>query len=97
MSIPSYMKTASPTNIFTGKVIMHPETLEISNIFSAHDHYPTVTFIYHPSKLPRQILEEKDWKKSPQKIFDELNAGPLKGSETMGTTLISSRDDIPAR
>ena len=95
---PLYMKTASPKKIFTGKVVMHPETLEISQIFSTTDHSPTVAFIYHPSKLTRQILEEeKGWKKLPPKIFDESNAGPLYGSETMGATLISSRDDIPIR
>lgn len=94
---PLYMKTASPNNIFTGKIVLHPETLEISKLFSSKTHNPTVAFIYHPSRLPRQNLEEKDWKKLPTKIFDESNAGPLTGSETMGATLISSRDDIPPR
>ena len=94
---PLYMKTASPIKIFTGKVVMHPETLEISKIFSTTTHSPTVAFIYHPSRLPRQILEGKEWKKLPRKVFDESNAGPLTGSETMGATLISSRDDIPPR
>ena len=94
---PLYMKTASPIKIFTGKVVMHPETLEISKIFSITTHSPTVAFIYHPSRLPRQILEGKEWKKLPRKVFDESNAGPLTGSETMGATLISSRDDIPPR
>lgn len=91
------MKTASPKAIFTGKVVMHPETLEIAKIFSTANHNPTVAFIYHPSKLPRKIIEEKNWKKLPHKIFDESNSGPLKGKETMGATLISSRDDIPLR
>ena len=31
---PLYMKTASPIEIFTGKVVRHPETIEISRIFS---------------------------------------------------------------
>ena len=94
---PLYMKTASPTEIFTGKVVRHPETIEISRIFSTEEHIPTVAFVYHPSRLPRQNLEDKDWKKLPIKIIDETTGGPLKGSETMGATLISSRKDIPPR
>ena len=94
---PLYMKTAAPKNIFTGKIVLHPETLEISKLFSSKNHNPTVAFIYHPSRLPRQNLEEKNWKELPTKIFDESNSGPLNGSETMGATLISSRDDIPPR
>ena len=94
---PLYMKTASPSNIFTGKVVSHPETIEISKVFSNENHIPTVAFVYHPSRLPRQDLEQKGWENLPQKVFDESNAGPLSGSETMGATLISSRDDIPPR
>ena len=94
---PLYMKTASPSNIFTGKVVSHPETIEISKVFSNENHIPTVAFVYHPSRLPRQDLEQKGWENLPQKVFDESNAGPLFGSETMGATLISSRDDIPPR
>ena len=94
---PLYMKTASPSKIFTGKVVRHPETIEISNLFSNENHTPTVAFVYHPSRLPRQDLEQKGWEKLPPKIFDESNAGPLSGSETMGNTLISSREDIPPR
>ena len=94
---PLYMKTACPTQIFTGKVVRHPETLEISRIFSTDEHMPTVAFVYHPSRLPRQDLENKDWKKLPTIIMDETTGGPMKGSETMGATLISSRKDIPPR
>jgi homospermidine synthase len=94
---PLYMKTASPSKIFTGKVVRHPETIEISKVFSNENHIPTVAFVYHPSRLPRQDLEQKGWENLPQKVFDESNAGPLSGSETMGATLISSRDDIPPR
>ena len=94
---PVYMKTACPTQIFTGKVVRHPETMEISRIFSTDQHVPTVAFVYHPSRLPRQNLEDKDWKKLPTKIIDESTGGPLKGSETMGATLISSRKDIQPR
>ena len=94
---PLYMKTASPSKIFTGKLVRHPETIEISNLFSNENHIPTVAFVYHPSRLPRQDLEQKGWEKLPPKIFDESNAGPLSGSETMGITLISSREDIPPR
>ena len=94
---PLYMKTASPNKIFTGKVVMHPETEEISKIFSNEDHIPTVAFVYHPSRLPRQILENKDWRELPMIIMDESTGGPLSGSETMGATLISSRKDIMPR
>ena len=94
---PLYMKTASPNKIFTGKVVMHPETEEISKIFSNEEHIPTVAFVYHPSKLPRQNLENKDWRELPQIIMDESTGGPLSGSETMGATLISSRKDIMPR
>jgi len=94
---PLYMKTASPNKIFTGKVVMHPETIEISKIFSNEEHIPTVAFVYHPSRLPRQILENKDWKELPSIIMDESTGGPLSGSETMGATLISSRKDIMPR
>jgi homospermidine synthase len=94
---PVYMKTACPTQIFTGKVVRHPETMEISRIFSTDEHVPTVAFVYHPSRLPRQDVEDKNWKKLPSKIIDESTGGPLKGSETMGATLISSRKDIQPR
>ena len=94
---PLYMKTACPSKIFTGKIVRHPETIEISKIFSNENHIPTVAFVYHPSRLPRQDLEQKGWEKLPAKVFDESNAGPLSGSETMGATLISSRKDIPPR
>ena len=94
---PLYMKTASPNKIFTGKVVRHPETIEISKIFSNEDHIPTVAFVYHPSRLPRQILENKDWRELPMIIMDESTGGPLSGSETMGATLISSRKDIMPR
>ena len=94
---PLYMKTACPSKIFTGKIVRHPETIEISNIFSNDNHVPTVAFVYHPSRLPRQDLEQKGWEKLPPKVFDESNCGPLSGSETMGATLISSREDIPPR
>jgi len=94
---PLYMKTACPSKIFTGKIVRHPETIEISQIFSNENHVPTVAFVYHPSRLPRQDLEQKGWEKLPPKVFDESNSGPLSGSETMGATLISSREDIPPR
>ena len=94
---PLYMKTASPTQIFTGKIVRHPETIEISKLFSNENHIPTVAFVYHPSRLPRQDLEQKGWESLPEKVYTESNAGPLTGSETMGATLISSRDDIPPR
>ena len=94
---PLYMKTACPTQIFTGKVVRHPETIEISKLFSNENHIPTVAFVYHPSRLPRQDLEQKNWKDLPWKIIDESSGGPLSGSETMGATLISSRKDIPPR
>ena len=94
---PLYMKTACPTQIFTGKVVRHPETIEISKIFSSEKHIPTVAFVYHPSRLPRQALEQKNWQTLPTKIIDESSGGPLSGSETMGATLISSREDIPPR
>ena len=94
---PLYMKTACPTQIFTGKVVRHPETIEISKLFSNENHIPTVAFVYHPSRLPRQDLEQKNWKDLPWKIIDESSGGPLSGSETMGATLISSRKDISPR
>ena len=94
---PLYMKTACPTQIFTGKVVRHPETIEISKLFSNENHIPTVAFVYHPSRLPRQDLEQKNWKDLPWKIIDESSGGPLSGSETMGATLISSRKDILPR
>ena len=94
---PIYLKTASPDKIFTGKVVRHPETIEISKIFSNEGHVPTVAFVYHPSRLPRQNLENKNWKELPTIIIDESTGGPLSGSETMGATLISSRKDIMPR
>ena len=94
---PLYMKTASPDKIFTGKCVRHPETIEISKIFSNEEHIPTVAFVYHPSRLPRQNLENKNWKELPNIIMDESTGGPLSGSETMGATLISSRNDIMPR
>ena len=54
-------------------------------------------FVYHPSRLPRQNLENKNWKELPTIIIDESTGGPLSGSETMGATLISSRKDIMPR
>ena len=95
--VPFYMKTASPDKIFTGKIVRHPETIEISKIFSNEEHVPTVAFVYHPSRLPRQNLENKNWKELPTIVVDESTGGPLSGSETMGATLISSRKDIMPR
>ena len=95
--VPFYMKTASPDKIFTGKIVRHPETIEISKIFSNEEHVPTVAFVYRPSRLPRQNLENKNWKELPTIIIDESTGGPLSGSETMGATLISSRKDIMPR
>ena len=94
---PIYLKTASPFKIFTGKCVRHPETLEISKIFSNSTHVPTVAFVYHPSRLPRLDMEKEGWEKLPKAVIDEITGGPLKGSETMGATLISSRKDIPSR
>ena len=94
---PLYIKTASPDKIFTGKCVRHPETIEISKIFSNEEHIPTVAFVYHPSRLTRQNLENKNWKELPNIIMDESTGGPLSGSETMGATLISSRNDIMPR
>lgn len=94
---PLYMKTACPSEVFTGKVVRHPETIEISKIFSNENHVPTVAFVYHPSKLPRLNVMQKGWENLPGKVFDESNSGPLIGQETMGATLISSREDIPPR
>ena len=94
---PLYLKTASPFKIFTGKCVRHPETLEISKVFSNSTHVPTVAFVYHPSRLPRQDMEQEGWEKLPKAVIDEESSGPLKGSETMGATLISSRKDIPSR
>ena len=94
---PIYLKTASPFKIFTGKCVRHPETLEISKIFSNSTHVPTVAFVYHPSRLPRLNMEKEGWEKLPKAVIDEITGGPLKGSETMGATLISSRKDIPSR
>ena len=94
---PLYMKTACPSGLFTGKVVRHPETIEISKIFSTEEHIPTVAFVYHPSRLPRQNLENNDWEKLPCKLIDESTGGPLKGSETMGAMLISARKDINPR
>ena len=95
--VPFYMKTASPDKIFTGKVIRHPETIEISKIFSNEEHVPTVAFVYRPTRLTRQNLENKNWKELPTIVVDESTGGPLSGSETMGATLISSRKDIMPR
>ena len=50
---PPFMKTACPSKIFTGKIVRHPETIEISQIFSNEIHVPTFAFVYHPSRLPR--------------------------------------------
>ncbi len=94
---PLYMKTACPEEIFTGKLVCHPETLEISQIFSTKNHVPTCAFVYHPSRLTRQSVENEGWQNLPHLVFDEENSGPITGSETMGATLISSRKDIPPR
>ena len=94
---PIYLKTASPDKIFTGKVVRHPETIEISQIFSNEEHVPTVAFVYRPTRLTRQDLENKNWKELPTIVVDESTGGPLTGSETMGATLISSRKDIMPR
>jgi homospermidine synthase len=42
-------------------------------------------------------MEQNNWEKLPTKLFCELNASPLKGSETMGATLITARKDIKSR
>ena len=94
---PTYLFTASPKGKFTGRSVRHPETMEISYIFTNKNHVPTVSFVYHPSDISLKSLEPKDWEKLPTKLFTELNCNPLKGSETMGATLITSRKDIKSR
>ena len=37
------MKTNSPSNIFTGKIVRHPETIENSKVFSNENHVLTVS------------------------------------------------------
>ena len=56
-----------------------------------------VAFVYRPTRLTRQDLENKNWKELPTIVVDESTGGPLTGSETMGATLISSRKDIMPR
>ena len=86
--VPFYMKTASPDKIFTGKIVRHPETIEISQIFSNEEHVPTVAFVYHPSRLPRQNLENKNWKELPTIIIDESTGGPLSGRANSNPTTL---------
>ena len=94
---PTYLFTASPKGKFTGRSVRHPETMEISYIFSNENHVPTVSFVYHPSEISLISMEQNNWEKLPTKLFCELNASPLRGSETMGATLITARKDIKSR
>ena len=96
---PTHLKTACPSSVFIGRCVRHPETMEISKIFADNvsGHVPTVAFVYHPSRLPLETLKAPNWKELPEVIMSEMHGGPLSGSETMGATLISSREDIPPR
>ena len=71
---PLYIKTNSPSKIFTGKFVRHPETTEISKVFSNENHVLTVSFVYHPSRLPRKNLEQKDWENLSAKVFNGSNS-----------------------
>lgn len=91
------MKKITSYGIYTSRIIQHPEILEICKVFSSDTYLSIVGFIYNPSKVSRDRYWRKDPSTSPYKVFNERNAGPLKGSEIMGTTLIISRSDIPIR
>ena len=96
---PMHMHTANPNEVFTGRVVRHPETMEIADVFydRKSGHVPTVAFVYQPSPMPRAVYKQEGWEKLPRKIMSELNGGPMKGYESMGALLISSRQDIPMR
>ena len=91
----TYLKTAYPFGTFTGKVTTHEEIIEISELLSNKNHKISSAFVYHPSRLGRKTLKYNQEK--PRKVFTEENCGPLKGFEIMGATIISKREDIPAR
>lgn len=94
---PLYLKSTGPKGIFTGKVVRHPEVCEISAVFGSETHVPTVVFVYKPARLPRKKQNTPGFEKQPYKLITEEISGPLDGYESMGATLISSRDDIPTR
>lgn len=94
---PSFFKSASPNGIFIGKSTKHPETIEISQIFSSPDFSPVVAFVYRASRLARKSAKYLDFKKADNVIMNEVTSGPLTGYESVGALLISSREDIPMR
>lgn len=84
---------------YVGRVIRHPETMEISSLFwdKKTNHTVTCVFVYRPSAITLGSFDNPRWEHMPREILSERTGGPLKGQENMGITLISSREDIPAR
>lgn len=84
---------------YVGRLVRHPETMEISSLFwdKRTDHRVTCAFVYKPSEVTLSNLGNPKWASLPKELLNETTAGPLQGQEAMGATLISSRIDIPAR
>lgn len=96
---PLFLRSANPKGIFTGRLVRHPETMEIAQLFydPKTGHTPTVGFVYNPSMITKDVYRDDSWKDLPRLVFTEQNAGPLEGYESMGALLISAREDIPMR
>ncbi len=111
---PVYMKSrvpvaAAPTAPgsgaeFIGRVVRHPETLEISTVLRHMKHDgtlvgdgvgPTVAFVYRPALATRAAATRPDAHEMPATLITEAAHGPLEGSEAMGAVLVSGRP-LPA-
>ena len=98
LPFPFHIKTSSPFETFTGRVVKHPENVEIAEMLSTEDHTVTATFVYKPSKMVRkQFYKYNNIESMPFKAFSEELDGPLRGYELMGATIITAREDLHNR
>lgn len=78
---PMHMKSAIPNREYIGRIVRHPETIEISEVFydPVSGHLPIVAFVYHPSNF---ILENfKKFKKKLKKKNNNLNQQNIRNND----------------
>ena len=84
-----------PFSEFAGRVIPHPETIEIGEVFLRWALTRLVLCTNHKWKV--ENVGKEGVMEREHVVITERNAGPLNGFEIIGATLLSSRSDIPIR
>ncbi|KAG9392664.1 Saccharopine dehydrogenase / Homospermidine synthase [Carpediemonas membranifera] len=94
------------THTFVGRVVRHPETLEIAEILRRRDSTgklrteagltqgPTVAFVYRPTELTRTAALRPDAAEMPACLISEREHGTLAGREAMGGLVMSGLDGV---